>query len=50
VAEGAGQELMRTNNTHQETDASGNIRLLDIGYFLKVRIEDTLKKRASRSI
>ena len=44
VAEGAGQELMRTNNTPQETDASGNIRLLDIGYFLKMRIEDYFKK------
>jgi len=44
VAEGAGQELMRNDKISQETDASGNIRLLDIGYFLKVRIEEYFKK------
>ncbi len=45
VAEGAGQELMRNDQMARETDASGNIRLLDIGYFLKVRIEEHFKKK-----
>ena len=44
VAEGAGQELMRNDHTPQETDASGNIRLLDIGYYLKVKVEEYFKK------
>ena len=44
VAEGAGQELMRNDKMVQETDASGNVRLLDIGFFLKVRIEEYFKK------
>jgi len=44
VAEGAGQELMRNDKMSQETDASGNIRLLDIGYFLKVRVEEHFRK------
>jgi 6-phosphofructokinase 1 len=44
VAEGAGQELMRKNNTSKETDASGNIRLLDIGFFLKTKIEEYFKR------
>jgi 6-phosphofructokinase 1 len=35
VAEGAGQDLMEVGN---ETDASGNVRLGDIGLFLKERI------------
>jgi 6-phosphofructokinase 1 len=35
VAEGAGQELMNQHSTEQKTDASGNIRLQDIGLFLK---------------
>ncbi|PKN83319.1 MAG: diphosphate--fructose-6-phosphate 1-phosphotransferase [Deltaproteobacteria bacterium HGW-Deltaproteobacteria-1] len=35
VAEGAGQELMNQHPTEQKTDASGNIRLQDIGLFLK---------------
>ncbi|PKN33335.1 MAG: diphosphate--fructose-6-phosphate 1-phosphotransferase [Deltaproteobacteria bacterium HGW-Deltaproteobacteria-19] len=39
VAEGAGQDLMPHNGKEHETDASGNIRLLDIGLFLKDRIE-----------
>ncbi len=45
VAEGAGQELMHNDQIVRETDASGNIRLLDIGYFLKVRIEEHFKKK-----
>jgi 6-phosphofructokinase 1 len=40
VAEGAGQELMHRAGGPLETDASGNLRLLDIGQFLKTRIED----------
>jgi 6-phosphofructokinase 1 len=37
VAEGAGQELLR--NTGDERDASGNVRLKDIGPFLHEKIE-----------
>ena len=45
VAEGAGQELIRQEkNEPVETDASGNIKLLDIGVFLKTKIEDHFKK------
>ncbi|MBN1548993.1 MAG: ATP-dependent 6-phosphofructokinase [Syntrophaceae bacterium] len=44
VAEGAGQELMRKTDTPIETDASGNLRLLDIGTFLRVKIEEHFRK------
>jgi 6-phosphofructokinase 1 len=44
VAEGAGQELMRKSETPMETDASGNLRLLDIGTFLRSKIEDHFRK------
>jgi 6-phosphofructokinase 1 len=44
VAEGAGQELLHQDNETIEKDASGNIRLLDIGTFLKTEIEEHLKK------
>jgi 6-phosphofructokinase 1 len=44
VAEGAGQELVRQDSETIEKDASGNIRLLDIGMFLKTEIEKHLKK------
>src|SRR5215467_10275317 len=37
VAEGAGQELLR--NTSNERDASGNVRLKDVGSFLNDKIE-----------
>jgi 6-phosphofructokinase 1 len=40
VAEGAGQNLMDTSG---ELDASGNLRLGDIGDFLRERIENYLK-------
>ncbi|MFO7568179.1 MAG: ATP-dependent 6-phosphofructokinase [Smithellaceae bacterium] len=40
AAEGAGQDLLNQSNEDQKTDASGNIRLHDIGYFLKKDIED----------
>jgi 6-phosphofructokinase 1 len=36
VAEGAGQELMEASR--HETDASGNVKLQDIGHFLRHRI------------
>ena len=44
VAEGAGQELLRLDNETIGRDASGNIKLLDIGLFLKTKIEDYFKK------
>jgi len=45
VAEGAGQELIRQEkNEPVETDASGNIKLLDIGVFLKMKIDDHFRK------
>lgn len=44
VAEGAGQELIRTDDTPVETDASGNLRLIDIGVFLRTKIEEHFKK------
>src|SRR5262245_10113206 len=43
VAEGSGQELL--GNTGNERDASGNVRLSDIGLFLQKRIEDWFKAR-----
>jgi 6-phosphofructokinase 1 len=39
VAEGAGQELMMDNTAERKTDASGNIRLKDIGLYLKKAID-----------
>ena len=45
VAEGAGQELMHRADGPLETDASGNLRLLDIGHFLKTRIEDHFHRK-----
>jgi 6-phosphofructokinase 1 len=44
VAEGAGQELLRTENEATDRDASGNIKLLDIGIYLKLKIEEYFKK------
>ncbi len=44
VAEGAGQGILRANISTMEKDPSGNIRLLDIGIFLKNAIEDYFKK------
>jgi 6-phosphofructokinase 1 len=43
VAEGAGQELL--GNTRMERDASGNVRLSDIGLFLRKKIEEWFKAR-----
>ncbi len=39
VAEGAGQDLLRKIDDPVETDPSGNLRLYDIGIFLKNEIE-----------
>ena len=47
VAEGAGQELMKTNS---ERDASGNIRLQDIGLFLKEQIKAYFMKEGIETI
>lgn len=43
LAEGAGQDLMRKKSSPVEKDPSGNVRLLDIGLFLKNAIEDYFK-------
>ena len=44
VAEGAGQELLTKTN---QTDASGNIKLADIGVFLRDQINAYFKKKNS---
>jgi len=44
VAEGAGQELFRRSDGIIETDASGNLKLLDIGLFLRSAIDDYFKE------
>jgi len=44
VAEGAGQDLCAGSGP-KETDASGNIRLKDIGIYLKTRIGEYFKER-----
>ena len=44
VAEGAGQNLLKGDNRPLEKDASGNIRLLDIGLYLRHAIENYFKK------
>lgn len=44
VAEGAGQHLLNENNFFNEKDPSGNVRLLDIGLFLKNSIYDYFKR------
>jgi 6-phosphofructokinase 1 len=45
IAEGAGQELMHRENDTIETDASGNLRLQDVGPFLKTQIENHFKQK-----
>ena len=42
VAEGAGQDLI--GKASNETDASGNVRLTDIGMYLKQRITDDFRE------
>lgn len=44
VAEGAGQYLLREKDSPVERDASGNIRLMDIGLYLKNAIMEYFKK------
>ena len=44
IAEGAGQALMIKDSTERKTDASGNIRLHDIGLFLKTVVEQHFRK------
>ena len=44
VAEGAGQELLEGAGASQ-TDASGNVKLKDIGVFLKDRMQSYLERR-----
>jgi 6-phosphofructokinase 1 len=43
VAEGSGQELL--GNTENDRDASGNVRLSDIGLFLQKKIEEWFHTR-----
>jgi 6-phosphofructokinase 1 len=43
VAEGAGQELLE--NSGNERDPSGNVRLRDIGLFLRQKIEEWFNAR-----
>ncbi|HOP30515.1 MAG TPA: ATP-dependent 6-phosphofructokinase [Spirochaetota bacterium] len=45
VAEGAGQNLMEQDD-NVERDASGNVKLKDIGLFLKERIEKYFKQKS----
>jgi 6-phosphofructokinase 1 len=45
VAEGAGQELIQKDANSQERDASGNIKLKDVGIFLREKIEEYFKKK-----
>jgi len=45
VAEGAGQEYLRTVDEKSETDPSGNIRLHDVGIFLKNEIEKHFRQK-----
>ncbi len=44
VAEGAGQDLMRKKDTPPDKDSSGNIRLLDIGFFMKNAVENHFRR------
>ena len=44
VAEGAGQEHISRKNGKIETDASGNLKLLDVGTFLRNEIEGYFRK------
>lgn len=48
TAEGAGQDIIQ--NKPQETDASGNIRLADIGVFLKSAIKEHFKKNVGLNV
>jgi len=45
VAEGAGQDLITKDPSKQERDASGNIRLADIGMYLKDKINEYFRDK-----
>jgi len=45
LAEGAGQDLIQKDKDSQEKDASGNVKLKDIGIFMKEKIEAYFKSR-----
>ncbi len=45
VAEGTGQDVLRSGDAPAERDESGNIRLLDIGAYLRGRIDGELSER-----
>ena len=45
VAEGAAQDLIREHTGEQGADASGNVKLLDVGVFLKQCITEHFKDR-----
>jgi len=48
VAEGAGQDLLQDDRAAPDLDESGNVRLLDIGTYLKDRIDGALRERGIR--
>jgi len=48
TAEGAGQDIIQRKS--KETDASGNIRLADIGIFLKTAIKDHFSKQLKQEV
>lgn len=45
VAEGAGQDILVQDKNAQGTDASGNVKLADIGLYLKDKINDYFNKK-----
>jgi len=45
VAEGAGQDLIQKDSDNLEKDASGNVKLKDIGIYLKEKIEAYFKSK-----
>lgn len=45
VAEGAGQDLLRRESDEVKKDKSGNIALMDVGPFMKKKIEDYFQSR-----
>lgn len=47
VAEGAGQELMEREGAAKTYDASGNIHLGDVGFYLKNRIIEYFKEKGA---
>lgn len=45
LAEGAGQDLIANDKNNCETDASGNLKLKDIGIFMKEKMDAYFKSR-----